>query len=94
LLDANGYASAIHGEFDLFGAGVADQVDCLVSSFNYDNATYALIAVDSDYQVTCEVRNVALAAAGSQRKPVWRYLFVHRFGKRRGFSTPEGLSHC
>ena len=38
----------------------------------YDTPEYALIAVDSDFQMTCEVRNVARAAAGASRKPVWR----------------------
>jgi para-nitrobenzyl esterase len=27
--------------------------------------------------MTCEIRNIARAAAGSNRKPVWRYFYTH-----------------
>ena len=49
----------------------------LYPATDYDTPEYALIAVDSDYNMTCEVRNVARAAAGTGRPPVWRYLFTH-----------------
>jgi para-nitrobenzyl esterase len=78
-LDATGYTTAIHTEFDPFGAGVADQVLTLYPASAYDTPEYALIAVDSDFDVTCEVRTVARAATGTNRPPVWRYLYTHRF---------------
>jgi len=40
---------------------------------------YALVDVDSDFGITCEVRNVALAAARTHESSIWRYLFIHRF---------------
>ena len=46
---------------------------------DYDTPWYALIAVASDFNVTCEVRSTALAAANDHEQPVWRYLFTHRF---------------
>ena len=36
------------------------------------------IDVASDFNVTCEVRSVALAATHGH-EPVWRYLFTHRY---------------
>jgi carboxylesterase type B len=44
--------------------------------------------VGSDFNITCEVRNIARAAIGhphegqhdeGQHAPVWRYLYAHRF---------------
>ena len=78
-LDDNGYAAAIHAEFDTIGPGVADQVLSLYPVSAYDLPVYALIDVDSDYGATCQVRNVALAAINEHESPVWRYLFTHRF---------------
>ncbi|MGH9712899.1 MAG: carboxylesterase/lipase family protein [Candidatus Acidiferrales bacterium] len=78
-LDPAGYVTEIHNEFDQFGAGVANQVLALYPATDYDTPEYALIAVHSDYQVSCEARNVALVAAGPQRPPIWRYLYTHRF---------------
>jgi para-nitrobenzyl esterase len=78
-LDNNGYTATVHAEFDPFGPGVADQVLFLYPASAYDLPVYALIDVDSDYGVTCRVRNVALAAASEHESPVWRYLFTHRF---------------
>jgi para-nitrobenzyl esterase len=89
------YAAEIHTEFDSFGAGVANQVLALYPDAAYDTPQYALIAVHSDYQLTCEVRNVALAAAGVQRPNVWRYLYAHRYendqnlNALRAFHTAE-----
>ena len=94
-LDATGYATAIHTRFDPFGAGVANQVLSLYPAAAYDTPEYALIAVDSDFQMTCEVRNVARIAAGANRKAVWRYLYTHRFENNaslnasRAFHTAE-----
>lgn len=94
-LDASGYASAVHAEFDQFGDGVADQVLALYPASGYDTPRYALIAVHSDSGVTCAVRDVASVAAGAQRPAVWRYLFTHRFendamlNRRRAFHTAE-----
>ncbi len=78
-LDTTGYTTAIHTEFDPFGSGVASQVLTLYPASAYDTPEYALIAVDSDFDVTCEVRTVARAAAAANRPPVWRYLYTHRF---------------
>jgi len=86
-LDASGYATAIHNSFDPFGAGVANQVLTLYPAAAYDTPEYALIAVDSDFQMTCEVRNVARAAAGANRKPVWRYFYTHRFENNAGLNA-------
>jgi len=59
------------------GAGVADQVLTLYPAAAYTTPSYALIAVDSDYNMTCETRNIARAATGSKRKPIWRYFYTH-----------------
>ncbi len=94
-LDASGYASAIHAEFDRFSDGVADQVLALCPASAYDTPRYALIAVHSDFFTTCAVRDVALVAAGAQRPAVWRYLFTHRFennailNRQRAFHIAE-----
>jgi para-nitrobenzyl esterase len=78
-LDATGYAAAIHAEFDPFGSTVANQILTLYPVSAYDAPIYALIAVDSDSLITCRDREVARAATGASRPPVWRYLYVHRF---------------
>ncbi len=78
-LDAAGYAAAVHAEFDPVGAGVANQVLTLYPATAYDSPAYALIAVDSDSSVTCPIRDVARAATGKSRPPVWRYFYIHRF---------------
>lgn len=77
-LDASGYAAAVHAEWDPIGPGVADQVLTFYPATAYDSPTYALIAEDSDSVETCPIRDVARAAAGASRPPVWRYLFTHR----------------
>lgn len=69
------YASAVQSEFGSNASTV--ESDYPVS--NYSAPIYALIAVDSDYNVTCQTRNVARAASGSGRSPVWRYLYTHTF---------------
>jgi para-nitrobenzyl esterase len=94
-LDSAGYAAEIHSEFDQFGAGVANQVLALYPATDYDSPEYALIAVHSDYQISCEARNVALVASGPQRPKVWRYLYTHRYendaslNALRAFHTAE-----
>ena len=87
-LDADQYVAKIHAEFDFFGPQVADQVLSLYPVSDYEAPIWALVAVDSDFNVSCEVRNAALAALGPFRDreaddrrdkvPVWRYLFTHR----------------
>jgi para-nitrobenzyl esterase len=78
-LDAAGYEARIHAEFDPFGAGIGDQVLALYPVSAYDTPWDALIGLASDFDVTCEVRSVALAATLAHQQPVWRYLFTHRF---------------
>jgi len=62
---------------------------------SHSTPEYALIAVDSDYNMTCEVRTVARVAAGPNLKPVWRYLYTHAFendtalNASRAFHTAE-----
>jgi para-nitrobenzyl esterase len=76
-IDDTAYIAAVHQRFDPFGAGVANQVLALYPSSAYTNPAYALIGVDTDFNFTCETRNIARAAARSNRKPVWRYLYTH-----------------
>lgn len=76
-IDDTAYIAAVHQRFDPFGAGVANQVLALYPSSAYNNPAYALIGVDTDFNFTCETRNIARAAASSNRKPVWRYLYTH-----------------
>ena len=91
-LDVAGYTAEIHNEFDQFGVGVADQVLSLYPAADYDTPEYALDAVHSDYQITCEIRNTALAAVGAQRPPLWRYLYTHRF-ENSAFLAPYRAFH-
>jgi para-nitrobenzyl esterase len=78
-IDVAQYMAAIHQRFDPVGVGVADQVLALYPAASYDSPYWALVAVDSDYQITCETRGTALATTGANRKPVWRYIYTHRF---------------
>jgi para-nitrobenzyl esterase len=71
------YEAALHSRFDSIGPTVASHVLSLYPATDYDTPEYALIAIDSDYNMTCEVRNAARAAAGTERSPVWRYFFTH-----------------
>jgi para-nitrobenzyl esterase len=93
-VDLAGYTTAIHQRFDPVGAGVADQVLSLYPAASYDTPFWALVAADSDYQITCETRGTARATAGANRQPVWRYIYTHRFendfslnGLRAGHTT-------
>ena len=90
-LDLPGYTAAIHQRFDPVGTGVADQVLSLYPAASYDSPFWALVAVDSDYQITCETRGTALVAAGANRKAVWRYIYRHRY--ENDFSL-NGLRAC
>jgi len=79
-MDAAAYATAIHQRFDQFGAGVANQVLALYPASAYSSPAYALIAVDTDFNMTCEVRSGARAAAtAANHKAVWRYMYTHIF---------------
>jgi len=78
-LDAAGYAAAVHAEFDPIQANAANQVLSLYPSTSYDTPKYALVDVDSDHIVSCNVRDFARAVSGAQRSKVWRYLFTHRY---------------
>ena len=94
-ITASQYETTVHTEFDPDGAGVADQVLTLYPVANYDAPVWALVDVNSDFIITCEVRSVALAATGAQRPAVWRYFFTHRFqnspflAQFRAFHTAE-----
>jgi para-nitrobenzyl esterase len=79
LITSSAFTSDVQQQFNPFGSGVAAQVLALYPESDYASPNYALIAVHSDYQTTCQVRESALAAVGSQRPNVWRYLFIHRF---------------
>jgi para-nitrobenzyl esterase len=78
-LTAAGYEARIRAYFDAIGPGISDQVLALYPVTNYPTPWDALIDMGSDYDVTCETRTFAMAAARSHRQPVWRYLFTHRF---------------
>lgn len=79
-LDTAGYATAVHQRFDKFGATVADQVLSLYPASAYSSPDYALIAVDGDYQLTCELRTVVRATVtAANHKPVWRYFYTKIF---------------
>jgi para-nitrobenzyl esterase len=79
LITSSDYASDVEEQFNPFGSGVAAQVLALYPVSDYATPNYALIAVHSDYQITCQVRKSALAATGTQRPSTWRYLFIHQF---------------
>lgn len=76
-IDDADYIAALHQRFDPFGAGVADQVLQLYPPGAYTTPAYALIGVDTDFNMTCEIRNIARGAAGANHKPVWRYFYTH-----------------
>lgn len=96
-LDANGYATAIHKQFDPLKAGAGNT---LLSPAYYPASfdttpNYAHIDVETDYSITWETRNLARAASGAQRPAIWRYLFTHRYendaslNALRAFHTAE-----
>jgi para-nitrobenzyl esterase len=94
-LSSTEYVAALHSRFDAIAPTVANQVLALYPPTSYDSPMYALIGVDSDYNMTCEVRNVARVTAGANRPAVWRYLYTHRFendaslNTQRAFHTSE-----
>jgi para-nitrobenzyl esterase len=94
-LDANGYAAAIHTQFDPLLAGAGAQLLSLYPASFDTTPRYTHIDVETDYGFTWETRNLARAAAGTQKPGVWRYLFTHRYENdaslmsRRAFHTAE-----
>ena len=79
LITPSVYTSDVEQQYNPFGSGVAAQVLALYPVSDYTTPNFALIAVHSDYQITCQVRRSALAASGTQRPSVWLYLFTHQF---------------
>lgn len=73
------YEAAVHAEFDAIQMGAGNQVLSLYPATGYDAPVYALIAAESDFYDITRVRNLARAAAGANRPPVWRYLYIHRY---------------
>jgi para-nitrobenzyl esterase len=94
-LDANGYATLIHTEFDPMLAGSGDQILSVYPATFDTTPRYTHIDVETDYNYTCETRNLARAVAGAHRPAVWRYLFTHRYENNtfvnslRAFHTAE-----
>jgi len=78
-LDASGYATSIHTQFDAIAAGAGDAILSLYPATDYTNPNYALDAVETDLYHTNNTRNFARAASGAQRPLVWRYLFTHSY---------------
>jgi para-nitrobenzyl esterase len=78
-LDASGYAASVHTQFDALAAGAGDTILSLYPATDYTNPNYALNAVESDADYTCNTRNFARAVSGAQRSTVWRYLFTHTY---------------
>jgi para-nitrobenzyl esterase len=78
-LDASGYAASVHTQFDALAAGAGDTILSLYPATDYTNPNYALNAVESDADYTCNTRNFARAVSGAQRPSVWRYLFTHTY---------------
>jgi para-nitrobenzyl esterase len=80
-LDDAAYLTRLHAQFDPVDLTAAEQVYFLYPSSNpeYSGPYWALVAVHSDYYITCKDRQIAFAASGTQRPAVWRYLFTHAF---------------
>ena len=78
-LDASGYAASVHTQFDALAAGAGDTILSLYPAADYTDPNYALNAVESDADYTCNTRNFARAVSGAQRPSVWRYLFTHTY---------------
>jgi len=90
LTDAQ-YVQAVHADYAFLGPGVPDQILAVYPASAYEAPFWALVAVDSDFNVTCEVREAARVSLGppneqkserdedeNDHAPVWRYLFTHR----------------
>jgi para-nitrobenzyl esterase len=91
-LDPAGYASLVNAQF---GASAGGQILALYPA-NFDTTPrYTHIDVQTDHDFTWETRDLARAASGVQRPPVWRYLFTHRYendayiNSLRAFHTAE-----
>jgi para-nitrobenzyl esterase len=78
-LDTSGYAAKIHTQFDALAAGAGDTILSLYPAADYTNPNYALSAVESDLYYTRNTRNFARDVSGAPGRPVWRYLFTHRY---------------
>jgi para-nitrobenzyl esterase len=98
-LTAAQYVDAVHADYAFLGAGVPDQSLAVYPASAYDSPFWALVAVDSDVNITCEVREAAQTSIGPRLEhdhpPVWRYLFTHRvendpnLNALRAFHTEE-----
>ncbi len=93
VMDAAQYAAALTTKY---GASAGGQVLAQYpANFDSNNPWYAYIDVQTDHDYTWEVRNLARAASGAQRPPVWRYLFTHSYendaylNSLRAFHTAE-----
>ena len=95
-LDASGYAAKIHTQFDALAAGAGDTLLSLYPAVDYTNPNYALSAVETDLYFTRNTRNFARDVSSTQRHPVWRYLFTHRYenpAPQDGFLTAARAFH-
>ena len=63
--------------YTLFGQTVGDQVLALYPSSSYPTPRDAFVAVTTDYRWLCPARQLARAAANSQKEPVYRFVFTH-----------------
>lgn len=72
------YVNALHEQYDSIG-DVVDSIVALYPAADYPSPVAALLAVDTDALVTCNMRRVALAAADGGERRVWRWLMTHRF---------------
>ena len=78
-LTAAAYEATVHAQFDPILGGAGNQVLSLYPGTDYTAPVYALIAAETDFSDITTVRTVARAAAGSNRPPVWRYIYTHRY---------------
>jgi para-nitrobenzyl esterase len=92
-LDESGYETRLHALFDPVGPNVADQVLALYPATDYHSPSDAMAHVRSDYYITCKDREIARAAAGFKRKPVFRYLFTHTLENPASFLNGLGAFH-
>jgi carboxylesterase type B len=63
--------------YSLFGQTLGDQVLALYPSSSYPTPRDAFVAVTTDYRWLCPARQLARAAANSQKEPVHRFVFTH-----------------
>jgi para-nitrobenzyl esterase len=90
------FDTVIHAEFDpLVTISGSDSIVNLYPQSNFTAPVWQLIAVDSDLTVgaTCPYREVARAAVGTNRAPVWRYIYVHTFENNDPNLTPYRAFH-